>query len=75
MAVNTQDKRASASHVPWAIIGPVPDGSLGTAADRTQCTGFYSGALALTDSISIIFQGFDVISGSFVVLVGSYKET
>lgn len=42
MAIDTEDKRRSASDFYLFVISPVPDGSVG-AADREQATGIYSG--------------------------------
>lgn len=48
MAIDTRDKRASAVGVglPWRRVGPVPDGSLASAADRRQLAGCYAGLAA-----------------------------
>ena len=44
MAVDTENKRRSASDFYLFVIFPVPDGTIG-AADREQATGIYSGIL------------------------------
>jgi hypothetical protein len=42
MAVDSRNKRASASGMPWMPIAPTPDGTIG-AADRAQISGYYAG--------------------------------
>jgi len=47
MAVDTRNKRAGAiiAGIPWMVIAPVADGSIG-AADRQQIVNVYPGILA-----------------------------
>ena len=42
MAVDSKDKRASATHLPWMVIAPTPDGTI-DAEDREQISGYYAG--------------------------------
>lgn len=48
MAIDTQQKRASAVHVslPWRGLFPLPDAAAETQADRQQAAHHYSGILA-----------------------------
>jgi hypothetical protein len=41
VAVNSENKRRSATQMPWGIIPPVPDGTI-NAGDRMHVTGFYN---------------------------------
>jgi len=45
MAVDTKDKRASATGLPWMPIMPAPGGTL-DAQDRQQVSGIYRGIAA-----------------------------
>lgn len=45
MSIDTENKRRSASSMPWSSMMPVPDGTI-TAPDREQVAGYYMGILA-----------------------------
>ena len=42
MAIDSEDKRRSATQMPWMHIAPVPDGTI-DAQDRIHATGYYAG--------------------------------
>lgn len=50
MAVDTEDKRRSATGFYPFMVAPVPDGAIG-ASDRRQITGVYSGITTSVPSV------------------------
>ncbi len=50
MAVDTENKRRSASDFYPFVIAPVPDGTVGTS-DREQAAGIYSGITPTTPAV------------------------
>lgn len=73
--VDTENKRRSVYQVPGITLPPVPDGTI-AVLDRMQASWLYGGITPETAAAwtSIIFQGFDAISGKVVIMRGKYKE-
>lgn len=48
MAIDTRDKRASATAATllWLVVAPTPDASLAAEADRRQIVGLYRGVVS-----------------------------
>lgn len=61
MAVDTRDKRFSAASLMGLEVMPNPDGGFGTAANRQQVGGYYSG-IAADAPASIVSGPFDVVA-------------
>ena len=43
MAIDSEDKRRSATQMPWFIITHEPDGAIDEAIERAHITGMYEG--------------------------------